>query len=141
MKLLMINGPNLNLLGKRQPEIYGNKTIIDLEEELASAYKKVQFVFYQSNHEGDIVDRLQKTLSEDFSGIIINPGALTHYSIALYDALKSIDSKVIEVHISNIYAREDFRNKSLISPVVKGVISGFDFIGYHLAVEYFIKSL
>ncbi len=137
MKILIINGPNLQLLGKRNPEQYGSKSLADLENEVANTAKllNIEVSFYQSNHEGDIVDRIGECISNDIDAIIINPGAFTHTSIAIRDAIEAIEKPVIEVHISNIHAREEFRHKSFIAPVCKGQIAGLGIEGYKLAIQ------
>ena len=123
-KVLIINGPNLNLLGKRETEIYGKKTLKQIELECLEHFKdeKIELEFFQSNSESEIIDKIH--ISQNFDGIIINAGAFTHTSIAIHDALKIIKVPKIEVHISNIYTREEFRKKSFISPVVDGIIAG-----------------
>lgn len=131
MKILVINGPNLNMLGKREPEIYGNRTLDDINADLIKKYENVQFTFYQSNCEGAIIDAIQNA-SED--GIILNAGAYTHYSYAIHDAIKSVSVPVVEVHLSNIYKREEFRHKSVIASACVGSICGFGEQSYELAV-------
>jgi 3-dehydroquinate dehydratase-2 len=142
--ILLINGPNLNMLGTRQPEIYGNRTMADIEADLVAAGKAgnpaLEVVPIQSNHEGDLLDAIHTT-GKDADGIIINAGAFTHYSIALRDALASIDTPAIEVHISNVHKREEFRHHSVISAVCIGQVVGLGEQGYHLALEYFRKNL
>lgn len=141
-QILFINGPNLNMLGVREKEFYGSQTLEDINTELTSlaTSKEVAVEFFQSNHEGELVDRIQQALGRvDF--IIINPGAFTHYSIAIYDALKAVQIPVIEVHLSNIFARENFRSQSLISPLAVGGIFGLGSIGYRLALEAAIERL
>ena len=142
--ILLINGPNLNMLGSRQPEIYGSRTLADIETGMIAAGRAgspaLEVVPLQSNHEGEILDALH-TAGRDADGIIINAGAFTHYSIALRDALASIDTPTIEVHISNVHARETFRHHSVISPVVVGQIVGLGEQGYHLALEWFRHHL
>lgn len=134
-RILLINGPNLNLLGTRQPDIYGSMTLADLVSELkdTAAPLGVEIKDFQSNHEGALIDFIQ-TESKDADGIIINPGAYTHYSVALRDALAAVAIPVIEVHISNIYAREEFRHTSITAPVCTGQISGLGVEGYRLAL-------
>lgn len=139
LKLLIINGPNLNLLGRRQPEYYGHMNFEDFFATLEKKYKKVQFNYFQHNREGDILDRIQKAEGEA-DGIILNAGAYTHTSIAIADAIQAVDVPVVEVHISNIYAREQFRHNSYLAPYCKGVITGFGLMSYQLAVEYFLNS-
>jgi 3-dehydroquinate dehydratase-2 len=132
--ILVINGPNLNLLGQREPSLYGTQSLKEINQELehmASA-AVIRIEFFQSNHEGELVDRIQLA-RDDFEVIILNAGALSHYSIALYDALRAVNIPVIEVHLSNIYAREEFRHQSLISPVAVGGIFGFGALSYRLA--------
>ncbi|HEX2898019.1 MAG TPA: type II 3-dehydroquinate dehydratase [candidate division Zixibacteria bacterium] len=136
--ILIINGPNLNLLGKREVEIYGKESLKNLNSGLTNLAKslKLKLKFFQSNSEGDIIDFLHKEAPKA-AGIIINPGALTHYSYALRDAIVAVETPTIEVHISNIYGREEFRRKSVISPVCVGQVSGFGFFGYAMALSYF----
>ena len=139
-RILVINGPNLNMLGSRQPEIYGTRTLEAMMQHLqtiaASGNPSIDCVHVQSNHEGVLLDAIHDQ-GRSAAGIIINAGALTHYSIALRDALASIDTPAIEVHISNIHAREAFRHHSVISPVVVGQIAGLGEDGYRLALEWF----
>ena len=139
MKICIINGPNLNLLGTRETKIYGNKDFETFYEDLKSEYPNIAFKYFQSNIEGEIIDHLQK---EGFSadGILLNAAAYTHTSVGIADAIKSIDSLVIEIHISNVFSREDYRHKSFISPVAKGIIAGFGLDSYRLGVESIIKS-
>jgi len=138
-RLLLLNGPNLNLLGTREPGVYGQKTLADIEHEVERTLKENGWEFdaFQSNHEGDLIDAIQESRQET-TGIIFNPGAYTHTSIALRDAIASIDVPVIEVHISNVHKRESFRHTSLISPVTWGQIVGMGTIGYTLAAQAFI---
>lgn len=135
-KILVINGPNLNLLGKRNHKIYGKLSLDNIIKHMKDKAKSLEFelCFYQSNHEGNIIDKLQQS-SIDYDCIIINPGALTHYSIGIRDCIESIKIPVIEVHISNIFDREDFRSRSVIAPVSSGHISGFGYKGYIIALE------
>ena len=137
MKILIINGPNLNLLGKREPEIYGGKTFEDFFSELQFKFKEVELAYFQSNIEGEIITKIQDA-DEAFDGIILNAGAYTHTSIGIGDAIKAIAVPVVEVHISNTYGREEFRHQSYISPYAKGVILGFGMQSYALAVLSFI---
>ncbi len=139
MKLLIINGPNLNLLGKREKNIYGNQSFEDYFSELKSNYPEANLIYFQSNSESEIIDKIHETGFE-IDGIIINAGAFTHTSVAIRDAIAGVTSPVIEVHISNVHAREEFRHKSYISAVCKGVIAGFGLDSYRLAVEYFVKD-
>lgn len=138
--VFVINGPNLNMLGTRQPEIYGNRTLNDMMTRLRdiaeSGSPALELLTFQSNIEGEIINEIHTT-GRDADGIIINAGAFTHYSIALRDALASIDTPAIEVHISNIHAREEFRHHSVIAPVVVGQIAGLGEDGYRLALEWF----
>lgn len=135
-RILVINGPNLNLLGSREKDIYGSRTLSELEAELQEAAGRLglEVFFYQSNHEGELIDRIHQADKENFQMLILNAGALTHYSIALHDALKAISLPAIEVHMSNIYRREEFRHKSYLSPAVLGGIFGFGAMSYHLAL-------
>ena len=137
MKVLIINGPNLNFLGKREPEIYGNKTldIINSEIEIFGKNHEMELSFYQSNHEGFIIDKIQEVYNE-IDYLIINPGALTHYGIGIRDAILSTNIKTIEVHLSNVYSREEFRHKSVISDICIGKITGFGSEGYKMALQY-----
>ncbi len=141
-KILVINGPNLNLLGKREPDIYGNLTLDELEKQLKEygQIKNINIEFFQSNSEGAIIDKIQQA-NEKFDGIIINAGAYTHTSIAIRDAISSISIPAIEVHISNIFRREKFRHTSYLSDVCIGSIVGFGKYSYFLAVDYFEKTL
>lgn len=131
----IINGPNLNMLGQREPEIYGTETLSDIERKCASVCEKygALLIFRQSNHEGELVEMIQG--ARESGGVIINAGAYTHTSIALHDALAMVKAPVIEVHLSNVFAREDFRHTSYISKQAKGVICGFGSLGYILALE------
>ena len=131
MKILIVNGPNLNLLGTRELEIYGTVSMADFLENLKEKFPEDEFLFFQSNVEGEIINRLQE---DDYEALIINPAAYTHYSYAIADCLKNIQKPKIEVHISNIYAREEFRQKSVTAAHCNGVISGFGLDGYRLAV-------
>lgn len=137
MKILVIHGPNLDLLGTREPEVYGKTTLAQINNRLKQLSKKhkIELEVYQSNHEGDIVDRIGNAKKEKVDTIIINPAAYTHTSVAIRDAIAASGVPAIEVHLSNIYAREEFRHTSLIAPVCKGQISGFGPQGYYLAME------
>ncbi|MDR1631658.1 MAG: type II 3-dehydroquinate dehydratase [Dysgonamonadaceae bacterium] len=139
MKLQIINGPNLNLLGAREPEVYGSSSFEDYLQELTQHFPEVEFYYFQSNVEGEIINKIHET-GFSFDGIILNAGAYTHTSIAIHDAIKGVKTPVIEVHISNVHARETFRHHSLIAGACKGVIAGFGLDSYRLAVEA-IKSL
>jgi 3-dehydroquinate dehydratase-2 len=144
MKILIINGPNLNFLGKREPDIYGSNTLEDinavLEKESASLSKDLQLEFFQSNSEGEIVSKIQDAF-EKFNGIIINPAAYTHTSVAIRDALLSTGITTVEVHISNIFKREEFRHKSYVSGVSVGVVSGFGINSYVLGLRGIFETL
>ncbi len=139
MTIVIINGPNLNLLGKREPAVYGTHTLWDIETELKKKFPNVTLEFYQYNSEGDIIDRLHQSMQVD--GIILNAGAFTHYSYAIRDAIAAIQVPVIEVHLSNIHAREEFRHRSVLAPVCKGVITGFGVGSYELALQWFINNV
>jgi len=139
MKLSIINGPNLNLLGKREPNIYGNQSFDVYLEFLKKKYSKINFNYFQSNIEGEIIDQIQK-VGFSYDGVILNAAAFTHTSIGIADAIKAVNTSVIEIHISNTFSREDYRHKSYISPVSKGLIVGFGFDSYRLAVESFITN-
>ncbi|MEA1849647.1 MULTISPECIES: type II 3-dehydroquinate dehydratase [unclassified Chryseobacterium] len=131
MKVLIVNGPNLNLLGTREPEIYGNISMEDYLGNLRSEFPSCEIQYYQSNIEGEIINRLQE---DDFDALVINPGAFTHYSYAIADCLKNIQKPKVEVHISNIYKREEFRQKSVTAANTDAVLSGFGMKGYRLAI-------
>ncbi|MDE6809378.1 MAG: type II 3-dehydroquinate dehydratase [Muribaculaceae bacterium] len=140
MNLLIINGPNLNLVGRREPGIYGDKSIDSYLESLYHRYSEISFEYFQSNHEGSIIDKLHEVgFNTGLTGIILNAGAYTHTSLAIADAIAAINVPVVEVHISNVHAREEIRHHSMISPVCRGVIAGFGLDSYRLAVESFIK--
>ena len=139
MTILVINGPNLNVLGTREPGIYGSQTLKDIEDELRSSFPHVKLTFFQSNHEGAIIDRLQSAQAEGNEGIVLNPAAYTHYSYAIRDAIAALRIPVIEVHISNIHLREEFRKNSVTAPVCKAQISGFGSAGYRIAIETLIQ--
>lgn len=132
MKILIVNGPNLNLLGKREPEIYGNTGMDECLEQIRSAFPAEEILYFQSNFEGGIIDRLQE---DDFEALVLNAGAFTHYSYAIADCLKNIKKPKIEVHISNIYQREEFRQKSVTAAYCDALLSGFGISGYSLAVR------
>lgn len=137
MKIIIINGPNLNLLGKREPEIYGSETFTDVFKNLQDQFPHVELSYYQSNIEGELIDKLHE-VGFDYDGIILNAAAYTHTSIGIGDAVKGIETPVVEVHISNVHAREEFRHLSYIAPNAKGVILGFGIKGYELAIESFL---
>jgi 3-dehydroquinate dehydratase II len=136
MRILVIHGPNLNLLGRREPEVYGTQTLADIDGELEAAAKElgVEIDCFQSNHEGELIDRIQAAMGV-CTGILINPGGFTHTSVALRDALVATSLPVLEVHLSNVFAREDFRQHSFISPIAIGVISGLGADGYRFGLE------
>lgn len=136
-KLIIINGPNLNLLGKREPEIYGNDTFEDYLAKLKIKFDTVSIEYYQSNVEGELIDKIQE-VGFSYDGIILNAAAYTHTSVGIGDAIKAISTPVVEVHISNTYSREEFRHQSFISPNAMGVILGFGMLSYDLAIQSFI---
>jgi len=135
MKIAVINGPNLNLLGKREPEVYGNETFDDYFQQLQQLFGNIQFSYYQSNVEGELINELQR-VGFSYDGIVLNPGGYTHTSVALGDCIAAITTPVIEVHISNVHAREDFRKISHVSAKCKGSIIGLGLKGYELAVHW-----
>lgn len=137
MKICIVNGPNLNLLGKREPEVYGSLTFEDYFETLKSKFPAIDFTYYQSNIEGELIDKIQE-FGFAYDGIILNAGAYTHTSIGIGDAIKAITTPVIEVHISNTFFRESFRHQSYISGNAKGVILGFGLKSYELAIQSFL---
>lgn len=137
MKIIIINGPNLNLLGKRQPEIYGVESFDDYFQTLKNQFKTIELSYFQSNVEGEIISKIHE-IGFEFQGIILNAGAYTHTSIAIADAISSVTTRVIEVHISNTFSRETFRHQSYISPVSKGVIIGFGLKSYEIAITSFL---
>jgi 3-dehydroquinate dehydratase II len=140
MKIIILNGPNLNLLGIREKSIYGSSSFANYYEKMVAHYNHIEFEYFQSNIEGELVDYLQKVgFSAD--GIILNAGAYTHTSVAIRDAISAITTPVVEVHISNILTRENFRHESLIGPVCRGSIMGFGMNSYRLAVESFLQEL
>lgn len=135
-KILILNGPNLNLLGKREPDIYGSHSMSQILEDLRVRYPQLVIEYDQSNHEGELIDRLQSVgFDPSYAGVVLNAGAYTHTSLALADAIYAIDTPVVEVHISNIWAREPERHHSMISPACRGVIAGFGMASYRLAIE------
>jgi len=138
MTIVIINGPNLNLLGKREPDIYGSQSFEDYFKTLQQQYPQVSFQYYQSNVEGELINELQR-VGFEADGIILNPGGYTHTSVAIGDAIASIKTPVVEVHISNVHAREDFRKLSHVSGKSAGSIIGLGLKGYELAVQYFLK--
>jgi 3-dehydroquinate dehydratase-2 len=138
MKIAIINGPNLNLLGKREPEVYGNQTFEGYFSGVKLKFPAIQFVYFQSNIEGELIDKIQE-FGFSYDGIILNAGAYTHTSIGIGDAVKAITTPVVEVHISNTFSRESFRHQSYISGNTKGVILGFGLKSYELAIESFLQ--
>ncbi len=140
MRILVINGPNLNLLGDREPEIYGASSLVDLEKELRSSFPDIMIEFVQSNHEGEIIDQLQRAARESIDGVVMNPAGYSHTSVAIRDAILAIRVPVVEVHLSNIHAREPFRHRSMTAGAAVGMISGLGKAGYHLAIRYLIEA-
>jgi len=140
-KILIINGPNLNLLGQREPGIYGSSSFETYLEKLRAAYPDVEIDYFQSNHEGDIIDRLHSVGFGGVDGVVLNAGAYTHTSVAIADAIRAIKTPVIEVHISNVHQREEFRHHSFLSPAAAGIIIGFGLESYRLAVDSIVKKL
>ena len=138
MNILIINGPNLNLLGKREPAIYGTATFEDYFKELQEKFSTLNLTYYQSNIEGELIDKLHE-VGFSYDGIVFNAGAYTHTSVGLGDAIKGIETPVIEVHISNVHAREEFRHQSFIAANAKGVIVGFGLKSYEMAVQSFLE--
>ena len=139
MKILIINGPNLNLLGKREPEVYGSSSFEDFFSTLKKKYTEINLEYYQSNVEGEIINKLHET-GFTYDGIILNAGGYTHTSVAIADAVAAIKTQVIEVHISNVYSREDYRHVSLMAKNCKGLIAGLGLDSYRLAIESFIAD-
>ena len=135
MKIQIINGPNLNLLGKREKDIYGNENFESFFSVLKEKFPQTELAYFQSNHEGEIVDKIQE-IGFSYDGIVLNAGAYTHTSVAIRDAIAAVTTPVIEVHISNVYARDAFRHRSYLSAVCRGVIVGFGLDGYRLAIEH-----
>jgi 3-dehydroquinate dehydratase II len=141
MKILILNGPNLNLLGKREPHIYGSETFMDYFQTLQRMYPSVSLEYFQSNHEGGLLDKLHEVGFDDtYIGVVLNAGAYTHTSVALGDAISAIQTPVVEVHISNVHAREAFRHHSYISAKAAGIIVGMGLMGYKLAVEFLLTK-
>jgi len=141
MRIKILNGPNLNMLGSRQNEIYGTTTMVDFIDHIKKKYSDNEFSIYQSNHEGTIIDELQKCASEKIDAVLLNAGAFSHYSWAIRDTILAIETPVIEIHISNIFSREKFRKTSVISDVCVGVISGFGLYSYEMAVRYLTENI
>ncbi len=140
MHILVLNGPNLGLLGKREPELYGPETLAGMEERIRKSFSSAKFTFIQSNHEGAIVDELNKAAAGGVDGVVINPGAYAHTSYAIRDAVAALTIPVIEVHITNVHAREEFRRHSVIAPVCRGVVAGLGRRGYDLAVQFLLDQ-
>ncbi len=143
IRVHVIHGPNLNMLGKREPEIYGRKSLDDINDDLINKAKtlSVSLETFQSNHESEIVEKIHDIFSQKSNGLIINPAAFTHTSVAIRDAILLLDIPVIEVHLSNIYKREEFRHKSMLSDIVTGQIAGLGAIGYTLALDAIVETL
>jgi 3-dehydroquinate dehydratase-2 len=138
MKFIIINGPNLNLLGKRQPEIYGATSFESYLDEIREAYSTIEITYYQSNVEGELINKIHSAAAENFDGIILNAGGYSHSSVALADAVSSIDIPVVGVHISNIYAREEERHKELLAQYLVGGVFGLGLKGYEVAIQYLL---
>ena len=141
MRILIVNGPNLNLLGRREPGIYGNTSFEDYLDTLRKRYADISIEYYQSNVEGELINRMQEAGFGEVQGIVLNAGAYTHTSVALHDCIRSLQVPVIEVHISNVHQREEFRHHSMISAACKGVICGFGMDSYRLAIEALRQDL
>jgi 3-dehydroquinate dehydratase-2 len=141
--IYVLNGPNLNLLGTREPETYGRATLDDVERHCAAAAARhqLQLVFRQSNHEGELIDWIHEAAAKKAAGIVINPGGYTHTSVAIRDAVSAVALPVVEIHISNIFAREDFRHHSHVAPVARATLAGFGVAGYALAIEGLVGTL
>ena len=139
MKLILVNGPNLNLLGIREKEIYGGTSFEEYFQTIKNKFSNIDLEFFQSNHEGELIEKIQE-IGFSYDGIIINAGGFTHTSVALRDAIASVETPAIEVHISNILTREEFRKKSFLSDVCKGIISGLGLKGYEFAIDYFLSQ-
>lgn len=139
MKLIIVNGPNLNLLGIREKEIYGDTSFEEYFKSIKDKFSNIDLEFFQSNHEGELIEKIQE-IGFSYDGIIINAGGFTHTSVALRDAIASVKTPAIEVHISNILTREEFRKKSYLSDVCKGIISGLGLKGYEFAIDYFLSQ-
>lgn len=140
MRILVINGPNLNLLGKREPSLYGTTTFWDIENQLKKKFPDVIIEYFQSNSEGALIDHIHKAVDGGFDGLAINPGAYAHYSYAIRDAISTLKIPVVEVHMTNVYAREEFRHQSVIAPVCRGVVAGFGAMSYLLAVQFLVEA-
>lgn len=137
MKILILNGPNLNLLGRREPSVYGNRSFDEYFQVLKKRYAKHDLEYFQSNSEGEIISKIHQ-VGFDYDGIVLNAGAYTHTSIAIADAIRAVHTPVVELHISNVYAREEYRHRSMIAPACRGCICGFGLKGYDLAIESFL---
>ncbi len=135
MKILILNGPNLNLLGQRDQKTYGAETLSDIQKKVNSAYPDTELVWYQSNHEGELIDRIQQAKQDGFQGIVANWGGYTHTSVAIRDALETVELPKVEVHLSNIHAREEFRERSITGRVMNGIITGFGSNSYILGIQ------
>ena len=138
MKILIVNGPNLNLVGTRETDIYGDTSMDDFMDEIKEAYFDCEIIYYQSNVEGELVNKLQEADKKKYKGIVLNAGGYTHTSVAIRDAIAAIKTPVVEVHISNPAAREEFRHQSLLTGVCKGIIAGFGLESYVLAIDSFL---
>ena len=137
MKILILNGPNLNLLGRREPSVYGDRSFDEYFQVLQKRYAKHELEYFQSNSEGEIISKIHQ-VGFDYDGIVLNAGAYTHTSIAIADAIRAVHTPVVELHISNVYAREEYRHRSMIAPACRGCICGFGLKGYDLAIESFL---
>ncbi|MFW5972384.1 MAG: type II 3-dehydroquinate dehydratase [Bacteroidota bacterium] len=140
MRILILNGPNLNLLGSREPSVYGHQTLEDIISELTARFSEVTFDAFQSNHEGALIDRLHAASRDSIDGVVFNPGGYSHTSIALRDAVAAIPTPVVEVHLSNIHARESFRHHSVVAGACVGSIAGLGAAGYEMAVRYLLQT-
>ena len=143
MQVLVLHGPNLNLLGTREPDVYGSETLADIDADIQEIGREngVEVTCFQSNHEGQLIDKIHQAATDGIDGIIVNPGGLTHTSVSLRDAIAAVTTPVVEVHLSNIHAREAFRQHSFITPVAVGQISGFGAAGYKLALQGLLTVL
>jgi 3-dehydroquinate dehydratase II len=141
MKLLVANGPNLNLTGTREPKIYGSDTLAVINSELKERFNELTFEFFQTNSEGELIDKIQSVVKEGIDGVVLNAGALSHYSYALRDAIAAVEAPVVEVHLSQVFAREEFRRKSVISEVCKGTVTGFGKFSYFAATFALSETL
>ncbi len=141
MKILVLNGPNLNLLGKRDPEVYGSDTLSGIEQKLKENFPGIEFNFVQSNHEGELIDAIQNARTDSTDALVANWGGFTHSSVAIHDALELLDIPKVEVHLSNIHAREEFRERSITGKAMNGIITGFGVDSYLLGVEAALKIL